>query len=138
MMYSDLDSHVYALASMCAQKLGSNEIASAYAEKAVNADKEGHNENPRNRILYCTTLANLGMQNLASNDFQKAFVLFSGAILNYQSVQTKETNNISNEDVLKMYLAGRYAAFRLGKTNESDQWLRAAKAVQGIHAIQSK
>ena len=123
---------------MCAQQLGSNEIASTYAEKAVNADNAGHNESPNNRILYCTTLLNLGVQSFAKSDFQKAFNLFSMAIDNYESVHTEETNKISKEGIVRMYAFGAEAAAMIGKTNEFTKFSRVVQALNGISSKQSK
>lgn len=105
---------LYWYAGICAQRLGSNNIANEFAEKAVKA-----NPQPKTKILFTTTLANLAAQDFQNNDFNGSLELFKEAITNYESIDSiAATNLLEKKQVLKLYSEAARSAFAIGKTNE--------------------
>jgi tetratricopeptide (TPR) repeat protein len=109
----------YWYASICAQRLGSNDLANTFAEKAVKREN-----NWQTKELYTTTLATLAENKLIKNDSAAAFDLYKTSITNFESIDWS-TNKIPSF-ASKLYSEASLVASVLGKTNEATEWIQKA------------
>jgi len=109
----------YWYAGVSAQRLGSNDLANTFAEKAVKQES-----NWRTKELYTTTLATLAENKLIKNDSADAFDLYKTSITNFESIDWL-TNKIPSY-ASKLYREAGFVASVLGKTNEATQWNQKA------------